>query len=131
MYEIDFTRRASAGDATRRRASANAVDAAARRASRAFVPILAACAPPHSHGLRAFVFMKSRRVGQAPGYALKRGFALATKRCAERHAIRVALDEGDDDDDDDDDRDDGEVMWYQANLSIRAVPASSDWGGDD
>jgi len=132
MYEIDFTR---VFDEDWEESVEGEGEGAGRRAVRAFVPLVADCAPPRSHGLRAFVFMKSRVVGgdvSVPGYTLKRGFKPVMKQCAERRALCIAL-EGEDGDDDKNDNNckvnDDDMVWYQANANIRAVPSST--GGEN
>jgi len=132
MYEIDFTR---VFDEDWEEGVEGEGEGAGRRAVRAFVPLVADCAPPRSHGLRAFVFMKSRVVGgdvSVPGYTLKRGFKPVMKQCAERRALCIAL-EGEDGDDDKNDNNckvnDDDMVWYQANANIRAVPSST--GGEN
>jgi len=131
MYEIDFTR---VFDEDWEEGVEGEGEGAGRRAVRAFVPLVADCAPPRSHGLRAFVFMKSRVLGgdvSVPGYTLKRGFKPVMKQCAERRALCVALegDDGDDDKNDDNCKVNDDMVWYQANSNIRAVPSST--GGEN
>lgn len=132
MYEIDFTR---VFDEDWEEGVEGEGEGAGRRAVRAFVPLVADCAPPRSHGLRAFVFMKSRVVGgdvSVPGYTLKRRFKPVMKQCAERRTLCVALegDVGDGDKNDDNCKvNDDDVVWYQANANIRAVPSST--GGEN
>ncbi len=131
MYEIDFTR---VFDEDWEEGVEGEGEGAGRRAVRAFVPLVADCAPPRSHGLRAFVFMKSRVLGgdvSVPGYTLKRGFKPVMKQCAERRALCVALegDDGDDDKNDDNCKVNDDMVWYQANANIRAVPSST--GGEN
>jgi len=133
-YDIDFTRVRAEG-----RAWGEKSGGYGRRAVRAFVPLAATCAPPQSNGLRASFFVTTKVVvsgdGGVSGYTLKRGFKPIMKDC-ERRTLRVEfeVDGGDDarandgvvEDDDDDDED---VMWYQADLAIRAVPSNA--GGDE
>jgi len=112
-------------------------DAVSRRAIRAFVPLVADCAPPGPRsGLRAFFFVEASTPRDddddvdapppPPGFAPKRAFAPSLARCVERRRVRVVRDDDDDDDGTIDDvlddrlrREDG-WTWYQASASIRA-----------
>ena len=108
-------------------------DAVSRRAIRAFVPLVADCAPPGPRsGLRAFFFVEASTprddddvAAPPPGFVPKRAFAPSLARCVERRRVRVVRDDDDDNviiDDVLDDRlrrEDG-WTWYQASASIRA-----------
>lgn len=111
-------------------------DAVSRRAIRAFVPLVADCAPPGPRsGLRAFFFVEASTPRDdddvnapppPPGFAPKRAFAPSLARCVERRRVRVVRDDDDDGGGTIDDvldnrlrREDG-WTWYQASAFIRA-----------
>ena len=133
VYELDLRAVEYADEDSDDDDDKNIRDAVSRRAIRAFVPLVADCAPPGPRsGLRAFFFVESSTprdddVGAPPppGFAPKRAFAPSLARCVERRRVRVVRDDEDVDvtiDDVLDDRlrrEDG-WTWYQASASVRA-----------
>ena len=132
VYELDLRAVEYADEDSDDDDDKNIRDAVSRRAIRAFVPLVAECAPPGPRsGLRAFFFVESSTprdddVGAPPpGFAPKRAFAPSLARCVERRRVRVVRDDEDVDvtiDDVLDDRlrrEDG-WTWYQASASVRA-----------
>ena len=132
VYELDLRAVEYADEDSDDDNDKNIRDAVSRRAIRAFVPLVAECAPPGPRsGLRAFFFVESSTprdddVGAPPpGFAPKRAFAPSLARCVERRRVRVVRDDEDVDvtiDDVLDDRlrrEDG-WTWYQASASVRA-----------
>ena len=134
VYELDLRAVEYADEDSDDDDDKNIRDAVSRRAIRAFVPLVADCAPPGPRsGLRAFFFVESSTPRDddvdapppTPGFAPKRAFAPSLARCVERRRVRVVRDDEDVDvtiDDVLDDRlrrEDG-WTWYQASASVRA-----------
>ena len=120
---VEYAEATTRGEAERERAA----DAASRRAVRAFVPVMAACAPPRSAGLRAFFFVEARAIeGGVEGYKPKPGRAPAARSRAERRRVRVVVhdDARDERDDDGDGASDDDLVWYQADAAVRAASSS-------